>query len=957
MSYAFPPSSGRFAPASKHALALSLASAVLCSTLVSTATASPPPKKAATVEGITEYQFDNGLRLLLFPDNSQSKVTVNLTVLVGSRHEGYGETGMAHLLEHMVFKGTPNHPQVPKALQDHGAQFNGSTSMDRVNYFETLAATDENLDFAIELEADRLMNSFIKKSDLDSEMTVVRNEFERGENSPQGVLGKRIEAAAYDWHNYGKSTIGNRSDIERVPIENLQAFYKKFYQPDNVVLIVAGKFDETKALALVTKHFGDIPRPTRKLDPTWTEEPPQDGERLVTLRRVGDVSAVGVAHHIPAGAHEDNTALQVLANILSTRPSGRLYKALVETKKASSASASAGREHDPGLFSTDAEVPRGGSLDEVRELLISTTEEVGAKGVTAEEVNRAKQQILKARERAATDTAQMGVALSEWAAQGDWRLYFLYRDNIEKVTPEKVQAAAAKYLVRNNRTVGVFIPTEKAERVAVPATPDVNALVANYKGRAAISEGEEFDPAPAKIEARVQRQELPEGIKLTLLPKKSRGEEVHLTLTLHYGDEQSLKGLEPASGFLSELMLRGTKKLSYQQLRDELDRLGATLSGGFGGGGRRGGGRRGGGGGGGGLGSVSFSIQAKHDTLPPVLELLRQVLREPALPADQFEVMKRERLAMIEQMKTEPAMLAPRLLQRTLNPYPKEDIRYNPTLEESIERLQAATYEQVAQLYRDYLGAQGGELTIVGDFDAAACLPILKDTLAGWKAAKPYVRIASPITGDVPASQHKINTPDKANATFTAGFNFPLRDDDPDYPALVLGNHILGGGTLSSRLGVRVRQKEGLSYGITSSLNVSSEDKRASFTITAIVNPQNIARLQTCALEELDRLLRDGVTADELDKARDGYLQSRKVARASDPALAGTLGSLRHLDRTMLWEEDFEKKIAALTPEQITAALKRHLDPKKLVIVQAGDFEAPAKTDAARPAQGGDASK
>src|SRR5580765_8671213 len=245
------------------------------------------PRKVASVEGITEYQFDNGLRALLFPDNSQSKVTVNLTVLVGSRNEGYGETGMAHLLEHMAFKGTPTHPKVPKDRQAHGALFNGTTSSDRVNYFETLAATDENLEFAISLEADRLVNSFIKKEDLESEMTVVRNEFERGENSPAGVLGKRIAAAAYDWHNYGKSTIGNRSDIERVPIENLQAFYKKYYQPDNIVLIVAGKFDEAKALALITKHFGSIPKPTRKLDDTYTEEPPQDGERVVVLRRVG----------------------------------------------------------------------------------------------------------------------------------------------------------------------------------------------------------------------------------------------------------------------------------------------------------------------------------------------------------------------------------------------------------------------------------------------------------------------------------------------------------------------------------------------------------------------------------------------------------------------------------------------------------------------------------------------
>jgi len=914
---------------------VTLAAAQLCF-------AAEMPKKIASVEGITEYQLDNGLRVLVFPDSSQSKVTVNMTVLVGSRQEGYGETGMAHLLEHMVFKGTPKHPHVPKELQEHGAQFNGSTSNDRVNYFETLAATDENLDFALGLEADRMVNSFIKKEDLDSEMTVVRNEFERGENSPGSVLGERVAAAAYNWHNYGKSTIGNRSDIERVPIENLRAFYKKYYQPDNIVLIVAGKFDEGKALERIQKHFGTIARPSRKLDTTWTEEPPQDGERLVTLRRVGDVGAVEVAYHIPSGPHPDTAALQVLANILSTQPSGRLYKALVETKKAASASAFARGEHDPGLLSADAEVPRDNSMDEVRDLLLSTIEQIGSKGVTAEEVNRAKQQILKQRELAATDTARIGVSLSEWAAQGDWRLYFLHRDRIEQVTPETVQAVANRYLQRNNRTVGIFMPSEKAERITVPSTPDVAALVANYTGRAAIAEGEVFEATPENIESRVQRQDLTDGIKVTLLPKKARGEEVHLLLTLHYGNEGNLKGFESVEGFLPELMLRGTKKLSHQQLRDELDRLTATLGtgGGFGGGRGRG---RGGPPAAAGAGSVTFSIQAKRETLPAVLELLRQVLREPALPADEFEVIKRQRLAGMEQMRTEPAMLAPRMLQRELNHYAKEDIRYVPTIEESIERLRNVTHEQVVELYRDYLGSQSGELTIVGDFDPKACLPILKQTLAGWTAVKPYARITSPLTSEGVGSQHTIRTPDKANATYNAGLLFAMRDDAPDHPALVIGNYILGAGTLSSRLGNRIRQKDGLSYGVSSSLTSSSEDERAGLTITAICNPQNMAHLEQDVQEELARLLREGITAEELSKAKEGYLQSRKVGRASDIAVAGVLSNLRHLGRTMAFEAELEKKIESLTPAQVQAALQKHIDPKKLVIVSAGDFEAKAE--------------
>ena len=245
----------------------------------------PLPKgieRVTSVEGITEYRLANGLSVLMFPDQTKQTVTVNITYKVGSATENYGETGMAHLLEHMVFKGTPRHPNIPGELTSHGTRPNGSTWSDRTNYFETFSATDENLTWALDLEADRMVNSFIAKKDLDSEMTVVRNEFEMGENSPFDVLLERVMAASYIWHNYGKTTIGARSDIENVPIERLQAFYKNYYQPDNAVLLIAGKFDEQKTLALVDKFFSPIPRPTRALQKIYTVEPTQDGERSVT---------------------------------------------------------------------------------------------------------------------------------------------------------------------------------------------------------------------------------------------------------------------------------------------------------------------------------------------------------------------------------------------------------------------------------------------------------------------------------------------------------------------------------------------------------------------------------------------------------------------------------------------------------------------------------------------------
>jgi zinc protease len=447
--------------------------------LIGPVRADEPLTKVGTTEGITEYTLPNGLRVILLPDASKPIVTVNCTIFVGSRHEGYGETGMAHLLEHMLFKGTPTHPNVPKALRDHGAgnRFNGTTWLDRTNYYETMPATDENLEFGIKLEADRLVNSFVKREDLLSEMTVVRNEFEAGENSPVRIMSQRMMAVAYEWHNYGKSTIGNRADIERVPIENLQAFYRKYYQPDNAMLAIAGHFDEKKAMEYVVKYFGPLKKPARKLDQTYTEEPAQDGERNVILRRVGSIGATGVVYHIPAAAHEDIAAVQVLEDCLTNEPAGRVYKALVEAKKASRVSGTTYALHDPGVMEITARVEDAGKVDAARDALIETVEALGQKPITEDEVTRSKQRFQRYYDELLAASDQFAVELSNWAGAGDYRLFFLNRDRVDKVTAADVNRVAQKYLIRNNRTVGAFYPTKQAERANIPDAPAVAKLL------------------------------------------------------------------------------------------------------------------------------------------------------------------------------------------------------------------------------------------------------------------------------------------------------------------------------------------------------------------------------------------------------------------------------------------------------------------------------------------------
>jgi zinc protease len=904
--------------------------------------ASETPKKVGSIEGITEYRLQNGLRVLLFPDPTRPKLTVNLTVLVGSRHEGYGETGMAHLLEHMLCKGTPTNPNIPSAMKERGAQFNGSTWLDRTNYFETLPDTDQNLEFAIRLEADRMINSPIKAEDLATEFSVVRNEFEMGENSPERVLSQRMMSVAYEWHNYGKSTIGNRSDIERVPVDNLRAFYKKFYQPDNAVLVVAGRFDEKKALEYITKYFGSLPKPDRKLQETYTEEPPQDGERVVTLRRVGDVGLVGLLYHVPAASDAEFPAVELLGSILDSEPSGRLYKALVESKKATSVSVRPTAGHDPGAIEIIAEVNTKelAALEKVRDVMIAVVAEIARSGVTEQEVDRARQQVLKDRELAAADPNRIAVELSEWAAQGDWRLYFLNRDRIEKVSPAQVKEVASKYFAASNRTVGFFVPTTQRERTPIPAVTDVAKLLDGYTGRTVkAGSSEASDVAPLAIEARVQRPEPTAGVKFAFLPKKTMGESVQLRLSLHYGNAENLKGMNEASGFLAGLMIRGTKNLSRQQIQDLLDKNVARLGTGMNMRMLRGFGSQG-------LGTITFTVETKRGNLPAVLEIVRQILREPALPGSEFEVMKNEEIAGVEQGKSDPMRLGLNRIQRLLTTYSPDDVRYVPTIDEQAERLKKVSLDQVRSLYHDYLGAEHGEVVVVGDFEPSEILPILSKALEGWKSDKPYELIKRPYQPEIEPRRDTVSTPDKENAIYLAGLLMPIKDDDPDYPALVMGNFVLGGGALSSRIADRLRQKGGLSYTAMSMLQASPVDRRGNFMVLAIYNPDNVAKVVTGVDEELARLLRDGVNKDELEKAKTGYLQQQRVMRTMDAMLAASLAEDLFVGRTMQFQADLEQQIQALTPHAVDAALRRHVDPKRLSVVTAGDFVKKAKKSA-----------
>jgi zinc protease len=883
--------------------------------------------KGPTLAGITEYAYPNGLRVLLLPDSASTKISVNMVYLVGSRFEGYGETGMAHLLEHMNFILSKDGRSIKKELTDHGAAWNGTTDYDRTNYFETVNASDENLKWALGLEATRMVNMRIEKQLLDTEMTVVRNEFEMGENNPARILDERVLATAYLWHNYGKSVIGSLADIEKVPIDRLAAFYQKYYQPDNAVLIVGGQIDPAKALAMVADSLGTIPRPTRKLDATYTTEPAQDGERTVELRRVGNGQNLIMAYHGPAMANPDSAALEVLGGIMNgPGGTGRLYKALVDNKKAMSVSMGNQELHDPGVIEVSARLSNDQNLGDVKKTMLETIAGVITEPPTQEEVDRAKTRSIQAMDREMANSQQMAVnVLTEMVADGDWRLIFTNYQEIKSVTPEDVVRVAKLYFKDSNRTVGMFIPDAAPDRTTVPDAPPMDKLLTEFKPNITMAEGEVLDPTPAAVEKRIVRTTLPGGLKLALLPKATRGNLVDLNMSLRFGDEKSLTGKNATAQLTAALLMRGTKTKSRQQLQDAIQKLNATIN--VGGGGR---------GAGAGLAGVGGSIRTTSDNLIPAMQLMAEILQQPAFPEADFEQIRQQEITALERGKTEPTTLAAEALQANLSPFPRSDVRHVRTIDEQIEDLKKVTLDDVKSFYQQFYGASHGDIVAVGLLKTADVQKAAGELFGSWKSKSPYTRIDSKYLKVTPIDK-KIEAPDKENAQFYVGLRIQMHDTDPDYAAMVMANYMIGG-DITSRLSDRIRNHEGLSYSVGSSFSAPADGDAAIFSGSVISNPKNSPKVEASFRDELRKTLADGFTQKELDTAKTAIRDARVLGRSGDTAILGLIMLRAEVDRTLDWDTQMDQKLAALTLAQVNDAFRRRIT-NDISVVQAGDFK------------------
>lgn len=434
--------------------------------------AEPPPAPPLNVEGysfvktvgsVSEYTLDsNGLTVLLMPEHSSPTLTFMVTYRVGSRNEVTGTTGATHLLEHLMFKGTPAFNRakgnsVDQFLERVGGNYNATTSLDRTNYYANIGS--EHLDGYMAIEADRMRNLWLRDEDRKPEMTVVRNEFERGENSPFQALIKEIFHAAYVAHPYHHSTIGWRSDIENVPIEKLKEFYDTFYWPNNATVSLIGDFEPGNALGLIKKYYGAYPKSPQPIPQLYTVEPDQSGPRRIVVKRAGQLGVVALAYKIPAATHADFAALNLLGSILGDGKNSRLYRAITDKNLSTGVFTGPFANHDPSLTFVFIPLAPGASHEEVEKIALAEIEKIKTDGISETEVQAAIAKFLADTAYQRDGSFAIAGNLNEWIAAGDWTQYYRLEDATRKVTAEDLKRVAVKYLNIDQSTAGWFVPT------------------------------------------------------------------------------------------------------------------------------------------------------------------------------------------------------------------------------------------------------------------------------------------------------------------------------------------------------------------------------------------------------------------------------------------------------------------------------------------------------------------
>jgi zinc protease len=893
-----------------------------------------------------ERFLDNGLKVVIVPTAAAPVASLMVVYRIGSRNEGLGYTGAAHLLEHMLFKGTPRYNRTngrafADIMNEIGASKNATTWLDRTMYFETVPL--EFLDLAIELEADRMRAAFIADSDRRSEMTVVRNELERNDNDSMRVVHSATVATAFREHPYHHPTIGWRSDVEGMPNERLRELYDTYYRPENATVFVVGGVDAHRTFEKIEREFGAIPRATFEIPSVYTSEPPQAGERTLTIKRPGDATMVEYAFHVPAmlgqtgvlsaaalaerasdpHATSDFYALDVLGRILGRGKTSRLSRALVDTGLALDASAWTWATRDPGLFQIVVNAGPDAVPATLRAAVETAVAALAELGPTQAEVERAARQIAVQRAFARDGTFALVQRLGEYEAAGSWRFDERYLERIAAITPDDVRAVAQKYLVDDNRTVGVLIPgTPRThdvvafEAIPAPKTPAVSVEAAPLVASGA--------PNDARFADRIERGNADNGIAWSFVPA-AENPTVFVRLLSEAGP--ALVPERPLASVLAEMLARGTQSHSRTAIEERLEAAGVRR--GYGVDDDAGSSRNP-------LAFRAIGACAVED-LPLLLETLAEELREPAFDPAELALVKTEIAGGLKLARSDTRF---RAHQRFLAmAYEDGDPNFVAEIDALLAELESIDVAALAAFHATHLLQCAPIVAASGGLDGHRFGELVAATIGEIPYAQPLVkRTLATRARPLRAARENVEIERKSNVDIVLGHASPLVRASADYEAAHLANIVLGQSTLSSRLGLRLRDREGLTYGVTSAFFTTGR-VAGPWRISVSVNPANVAQAIASAREVVSEYAAHGPTEREVVQARNSAVGNMRVGLATAGGVAGQLERMAYNDFPDDFVDTYRARMEANSRADIAAAAAKHFDEQNLLIAAAGTFE------------------
>jgi len=872
-----------------------------------------PAEAAQQVQagGFSSYVLPNGFKIILAPYPSAANVRIELLVKTGSKLEGYGETGMAHLLEHMLFKSAGKRSDIKSDLTALGATWNGTTTADRTNFFEVIAAEPDKVDAAIRLEADRFIRASFTKEHLASEMSVVRNELERNDSDAGSLVMRALQRQSYFWHGYSRPTIGARSDIEDAPFSALQAFHKKHYRPDNAALIISGNFDTKRVLALAGKLFAEARNPATPKQGNWTREETRATTNRSELVLPAGKTIAASAWKLPSFTERQTYALDLASSAICDNDWGSLRKDLVlERKLAVSVYCGTQTQADYGLLIASASAGKEADAEVLSAALRQHVENAAAKGITKEQLERARQNELNAFERLESSHEQLAQQLSQAEVAGDWRLFFWLRDVTRTITLDEANAALKKWTVGINRS---DVLLRHADGVSAPEMPKATAAASLVAGQSWPEFAKHGDPIPASAnelaKATINIPLAGENARAALISRHTQGNLAWLNLANDYGNEAALSGRRAACAMGNSLLAYGGAGMNRDQLDAKLQALQAEWS----------------------LSLGGIAIEAPKPNIEAALDILLAAWASPNLPADEFERIKAATIAGLEAGLKDPSTVAATTSSLRFDNYPEQHPLKPQSLEQQLSEARAVTLADAKACVADLQGVAHVRLSMVGDFTA-------QDVQSTWaridrlpKTKVPYQRIrelAAPLTVDT--TPITVTMPEKPNASVAGSALLRLVDDAPDFPALRIAIKILGGDA-ESRIWKRLREREGLAYSAGAYLSGNSFEPRSRVVIQASAASDKAEAARASLQDELAQALKNGFSESEVERAKKAWAEERKTSLRTEKSFASYLAQGLYNGRDYAWLAKYDAAIGRLNAREVNEALRKYLADAPLV--------------------------